>query len=68
MSTKCINCNKPHWLRDEDAGSDMEILKLCKKCYNNKYEIVKIHKPVSICSTCNAKKIDDKCFICNPPF
>lgn len=32
------------------------------------YYIKKTHKPITICSTCNAKKIDDKCFICNPPF
>jgi hypothetical protein len=32
-SILCISCGIPHCLRDEDAGSDREQLRLCKDCY-----------------------------------
>ena len=31
----CSTCGKPHFLNDEDAGSDREIKRQCVKCYNN---------------------------------
>jgi len=35
--TTCLDCGKPHYLNDEDAGSEREIKKLCIKCYLTKY-------------------------------
>lgn len=32
--TKCRKCNKELWLRDEDAGTSKEELRLCDKCIN----------------------------------
>jgi len=31
--TKCTRCGKPHWLKDCDAGTDREMLRLCTPCF-----------------------------------
>ena len=36
-ATLCSVCYNPHRLRDEEAGSQREIKRLCKKCYDVKY-------------------------------
>lgn len=35
--TLCSRCNRPHFLRDEDAGSERDTLNLCDKCYTLGY-------------------------------
>ena len=37
FSDRCFDCGNNHWLRDEDAGSRRELERLCKKCYDVKY-------------------------------
>lgn len=34
----CSRCNRPHFLRDEDAGSERHELMLCDKCYTLGYD------------------------------
>lgn len=31
----CTICKKPHGLRDEDAGSSREMMRVCESCYDN---------------------------------
>ena len=36
-STVCIHCGEPLNLRDEDAGSEKEMRKLCDKCLTSEW-------------------------------
>jgi hypothetical protein len=36
--TKCSQCKKSHFLRDEDAGSEREIQRLCVACHKHNQE------------------------------
>lgn len=38
-ATLCSVCYNPHRLKDEEAGSQREIERLCKKCYDVKYNV-----------------------------
>jgi len=41
---KCVICGDPHWLRNEDAGSQREIERKCMDCYMT---YPKISEPVA---------------------
>lgn len=34
-STECVRCGQELWLKDSDAGTDKELLRLCHVCVDN---------------------------------
>ena len=59
----CTCCGSPHYLRDEDAGSERELRKECVFCYD-KYKTINSN---DICScTCpHHSPVHNRCLDCN---
>lgn len=48
QKTKCIKCKNELWLRDEDAGSEKEIRRICEKCQDLERRILELKNQFEI--------------------
>lgn len=46
--TKCRKCKNELWLRDEDAGSEKEIRRICEKCQDIENRILEFKQQFKI--------------------
>lgn len=55
----CQKCGLPHGLKDYDAGSDREIARMCKKCFEENEALIKLNNAlVSVRTSMDHPRMD----------